>query len=60
MEHAQRKAALCACDLIVIKLHRIDGAAAKFIVSGVRAEDRTQQDAGLRSLGMSFNAAGTF
>ncbi len=59
MEHAQRKAALRACDLIVIELHRIDGAAAELIVSRVRAEDRTQQDAGVCSLGMSFNGAGT-
>jgi hypothetical protein len=59
MEHAQRKAALRACDLIVIKLHRIDGAAAELVVSRVRAENRTQQDAGLRSFGMSFNVAGT-
>jgi hypothetical protein len=59
MEHAQRKAALRACDLIVIELHRVDGAAAELVVSRVRAENRTQQDAGLRSFGMFFNVAGT-
>jgi hypothetical protein len=59
MEHPQRKAALRARNLIVIELHRIDGAAAEFVVSRVRAENRTQQDAGLFSLGMSFNVAGT-
>jgi hypothetical protein len=59
MEHPQRKAALRACDLIVIELHRIDGAAAELVVSRVWAEDRTQQDAGLLSLGMSLNVAGT-
>jgi len=60
MEHAQRKAALRACDLIVIELHRIDGAAAELVVSRVRAENRTQPDAGLRSFGMSFNIGGTY
>src|SRR3954469_19634581 len=58
MEHAQREAALRPCDLIVVKLHRIDGAAAELVVSRVWAEDGTQQEAGLRSLGMFFNAAG--
>jgi len=32
-------------SLIVIELHRIDGAAAKFVVLGVRPEDRTQKNA---------------
>ena len=45
MEHAQREAALGARDLIVIKLHRIDGAAAEFVVLRVRSEDRTQKNA---------------
>ena len=54
MEHAQREAALRARDLVVIELHRIDGAAAEFVVLRVRAEDRTQQNAGAGSLGMCF------
>lgn len=52
MKQAQRVAALRARDRVVIKLHRIDGAAAKFVVLRVRSEDRTQQNAGLRSLGV--------
>jgi hypothetical protein len=58
MEHPEGEAALRAGDLIVIKLHRVNGATAELVVSGVRAEDRTQQNAGLRSLAMSFNVAG--
>ncbi len=50
MKHAQREAALGARDLIVIKLHRIDGAAAEFVVLRVRAEDGAQQNAGVWSL----------
>jgi hypothetical protein len=41
---------LRAGNLIVIKLHGIDGAAAKFIVLCIRPEDRTQQDARATSL----------
>ena len=58
MKHAERKAALRTRDLIVIKLHGIDGAAAKVIILSVRSEDRTQQDAGLGSLGMSCETGG--
>ena len=43
MEHAQRKAALLARDLVVIQLHGIDGAAAEFVILRIRSEDRTQQ-----------------
>ena len=58
MEHSQGKAALSSRDLVVIKLHRVDGAAAELVVLRVRAEDRTQQNAGLSSLWMLFNRAG--
>ena len=47
-------AALRARDLVVIKLHRVDGAAAEFVVLRVRAENRSQKNAGARSLGMCF------
>ena len=46
------RSSLGARDLIVIKLHRIDGAAAKFVVLRVWTENRTQQDAGLRAFRM--------
>ena len=52
MEHAQREAALRARHLVVIQLHRVDGAAAELIVLRVGTEDRTQQNAGLSSLRM--------
>ena len=55
VEHAQRKAALLAGDLVVVKLHRIDGAAAELIVLGVGAENGTQKNACLSSLGMRSN-----
>jgi len=55
MEHAQREAALRAGDLVVIELHRIDGPAAKFVVLRIRTEDRTQQNASVTSLGVSFH-----
>jgi hypothetical protein len=37
----------CARDRMVIKLHRVDGAAAEFFVLRVWFEDRAQQNAGL-------------
>src|SRR5271167_4371388 len=55
MEHAQREAALGASDLVVIELHGVDGAAAKFVVLRIRSEHRTQQDASVTSLGVSFH-----
>ncbi len=55
MKHAQREAALRAGDLIVVELHGIDGAAAKFVVLRVRPEDRTQQDASATSLWVNFH-----
>lgn len=59
MKHAQRKATLCARDLVVIKLHGINGAAAELVVLRVRAEDRAQQNAGLLALWVLLNGAGT-
>ena len=55
MKHAQRETALRARDLIVIKLHRIDGTAAKFVVLRIRPEDRTQKNASVTSFCMSFH-----
>ena len=45
----------CARDLIVIQLHRINGAAAEFVILRVRSENRAEQDASLTALGMSFH-----
>src|ERR1039457_3348622 len=39
VKHAQRERALDACDLVVVELHRVDGAATVFVVLCVRAED---------------------
>ena len=58
MKHAQREAALRSRHLIVIKLHRIDGAASELVILGIRSEDRTQQDPRLRSLRMPYKIAG--
>ena len=55
MKHAQREAALRAGYLVVIKLHGIDGAAAKFIVLRIRPKDRTQKDASVTAFWMSFH-----
>ena len=52
MKHAQGEAALLARHLVVIELHRINGAAAEFVVARVRAEDRAQQHTSLRAFGM--------
>ncbi len=51
MKPAQREAALGARDLIVIKLHRVDGAAAELVVLRVPPEDRAQQNAAWDPLG---------
>jgi hypothetical protein len=51
--------ALRARDLVVIELHRVDGAAAEFIVLRVRSEDRTQENSGAGSLGMCFECGGS-
>src|SRR5450432_333791 len=58
MKHAQRETALRARDLVVIQLHRVDGAAAELVVLRVWPEDRTQQNARLRSFRMSFGVVG--
>jgi hypothetical protein len=50
MKHAQREAALRPRNLMVIKLHRVDGAAAELVVLRVRSENRAQQNAGLPAL----------
>ena len=52
MEHAQRKGALGSRHLVVVKLHRIYGAAAEGIILRIGAEDGTQQNASLSSFGM--------
>src|SRR5262249_53938202 len=59
VEHAQREAALRAGYLVVIKLHRVDGAAAELIVLRVRPKDRSQQNAGACALWMPLNFSGT-
>jgi hypothetical protein len=46
MEHAQGKSPLYTRDLIVVKLHRVDGAAAVFIILGERTEHAAQQNPG--------------
>ena len=55
VEAAQGKGALAARYLVVVELHRIDGAAAEVIVLCVRAEDGGEQDTGLGSLRMLLN-----
>ena len=55
MEETRRKCALHARHLVVIKLHRIDGTAAKLVVLRVRTEHGTQEDAGVRAFGMGFH-----
>ena len=52
VEHAQRKAVLRAGDLVVVQLHRIDGAAAEFIVLRVGAKSRREKNSSLNSLGV--------
>ena len=46
MEHAQRERALHARHLVVVQLHRVDGAAAVLVVLGVGTEDAREEDAG--------------
>jgi hypothetical protein len=58
MKHAEGKAALRPRDLIVIKLHRIDGTAAELVILRIRSKDRTQQNARLGSSGMLFETTG--
>ena len=58
VEAAQRERALAARHLVVIQLHRVDGAAAVSVILCVRAEDGGEQDPGLASFGMSLNQHG--
>ena len=53
VEHAQRKAALLAGDLVVIKLHGIDGAAAEFVVLRVGSENRSEKNSCSNAFGMN-------
>ena len=55
MEHAKRKTALRPGNLVVIELHGVDGAAAKFVILRIGPEDRAQQYAGMLSFGMDFH-----
>ena len=55
MEHAQGERALRARHLVVVQLHRVDGAAAEFIVLGVGSEDGREQNAGVRALRVSLH-----
>ena len=41
-----------AAGLVVVQLHRIDGAAAELVVVRIRAEYRTEQYASTRALGV--------
>jgi hypothetical protein len=52
VKHAKRESALRTGHLIVIKLHGVNGAAAKFIVLRIRTKDRGKEDAGMRTLRM--------
>ena len=53
VEHPQREWPLFARHLIVVQLHRVDLAAAEFVVLRVGAEDGTEEDAGLGTLRVS-------
>src|ERR1035441_8074546 len=55
VEAAQGERALAARYLVVVQLHRVDGAAAVGIVLRVRAEDGGEQDPGLSSFRMRLN-----
>src|SRR5271166_811756 len=56
VKHAQRKAALLTGDLVVIQLHRIDGATAEFVVLCVGAKNRCKKYSCLSSLGVERRA----
>ena len=58
METAQRERALPARDLIMIELHRIDGAASVSVILRIRAEDGGKEDSGLASFWMRLNHDG--
>ena len=53
VEHAQRKSALRARHLVVVKLHRVDGAGAELIVLRIRTEYRTEKYARTLALGVN-------
>ena len=50
VEHPERKGALSPCDLVVIQLHRVDCAAAEFIVARVGSEHGRKQHTGAGAL----------
>ena len=50
MEHAQREGTLRARHLVVVELHRVDGAAAELVVLRVGAENGGQQNSGVGRL----------
>ena len=53
VKHAQRKGPLGTCDLVLVKLHGIDLAAAVCVVPGVRPEHTAQQNFCLSAKGMN-------
>ena len=53
VEHAQRKGVLRPSYLVVVQLHRIDGAAAELIVLRIGSKYRTEQNVGTRALGLN-------
>ena len=55
VKHPQREAALHARYLIVVELHRVDGAAAEFVILREWAEDRGKEDFGLRPFWVSWH-----
>jgi hypothetical protein len=54
VKHAQGESALRAGDLVVVKLHGIDGAAAEFVVLRVGAKDRGEQHSGVTAFGVGW------
>jgi hypothetical protein len=52
MKHSEREGSLLAGDLIVVQLHRVDAAAAEFIILRVWTEDAGQQNARATSFGV--------
>src|SRR6185437_12679423 len=59
VEHTQGERALLTRDLVVVELHRIDGAAAEFIILGVGAKNGGQKNSRLRALGMRLHCGGS-
>ena len=51
VKHPQRKRPLTPRDLVVVKLHRVDGAAAIFVILGIRPEDAGEQNSGPGNFG---------